>query len=119
MSLPDYSKRLGQYQTDQIRPFLLSFENTNSIKTTLRNIAHLKSSDYKSIIIKHDLTSTRRIIVKDLKTKCDKLNLENKDPNFLWTISDSDSNPKLTKNITNPTNLPILPKYFIIKMYIT
>lgn len=77
------------------------------MKTIFRNIDNLKSStDCKFIIITHDLTPIQKIIVKDLKTICDELNVENKDPNCLWTISHSNSNLKLTKNIkTQQTSL--------------
>ena len=99
---PAYFKRLGKYSSNKIRPLLLSFKDPSSLKSIFINLTKLKSSsDYKLISIKHDLTSTQRKSVNDLKAKCVELNKCSNNNDFHWTVSFINSVPKIVKRSKN------------------
>lgn len=106
LAQPVYSRRIGKYQNDKIRPFLLSFSDINSVKTIFLNLQKLKSSpELQTIIIKRDLTANQRETVKLLKKQCDELNTKNNNPNYTWVVSYSNSNPIMTKHQKNRKTL--------------
>lgn len=95
---PIYTKRLGKYQNDTIRPLLLTFDSSNTIKSIFKQIPNLKTSNkFNKIIIKHDLTQDQRSTIKNLKSKCNDLNSKRDDPNTFWGISHTNTNPRITK----------------------
>lgn len=101
-----YSKRIGKFVKDKTRPLRISLSSSNDVKLILHNTKNLSSTDqFKSIVIKPDLTSLQRTLLRETQTKCITLNQENTNNKFFWKIINPYSNPKIIKHSKNSTDL--------------
>lgn len=108
---PVYTKRIGKYQTDKIRPLLLSFESIGDIKTIFKNIHNLKTScSLKNVIIKHDLTHKQITTIKNMKSKCAEMNSKTSNSDFYWGIAHTNTNPKIVKLSKNKQQVTLAQK---------